>query len=288
MSNRAIDAVRDFSQTKGSERLLLFMIAEGINKGTGYYEALISTLMADCNMSERWVQKLIVRLVEAGELIVFERTGHSSVFTIPIYEGEIGYAPEPCNSDLHLCLGQHTSLSVNRETIRKEDWSAQRRQQRTSRKVKSAKDVNEGVNDSTPPPETPQGGERECTPPRPIVHPRVNDSAPPGERECTQYPVLNPLVLPLDEPNARDTSPSENLDSEPDEPDEPDPRAVFDAAYPDVTAWARKTGRRWGTSSAENAAIKDAFWLAQDAADAAHRRWLATRSGDSARRAATG
>ena len=94
------------------------------------------------------------------------------------------------------------------------------------------------------------------------------------------------IIEPKENPKRTEDAPTRDFEEC---SDEPDPRAVFDAAYPDVTAFARKTGRRWGTSSAENAAIKDAFWLAQDAADAAHRRWLETHAaGDSARRAATG
>ncbi len=155
MSNRAIDAVRDFSNSKGSERLLLFMIAEGINKSSGTYEAKISTLMDDCNMSERWVQKLIGQLVESGELVVIKRTGHSSSFAIPIYEGELGYAPQPCIGKDHLCTGRHTPLSVDRETSRREEWAEQRRIQRRARR---------GVHSDAPPSECTPGGASECTP----------------------------------------------------------------------------------------------------------------------------
>ena len=198
MSNRAIDAVRDFSKTKGSERLLLFMIAEGINKSTGIYRSAISTLMADCNMSESWVHKLITKLIQRGELIVFDNPGHSSDFAIPIYEGELGYDPQPCDGVGHTCTHRHTSLSVDRETIRRQDWAAQRRQQRTSRKSPR-------VDDSTPPTENapePARGVLEYTPGCIGVHPRVDGSTPPGVSEYTQYPSSTPLDLPLDVPGA--------------------------------------------------------------------------------------
>lgn len=260
MSNRVIDAVKDFSKTKGSERLLLVMIADGINKSTGVYEAFISTLMADCNMSERWVQKLIVRLVETGELIVFERTGHNSSFAIPIYEGELGYAPQPCDSEQHLCIGYHTPLSVDRENIRRDEYNANRRQQRTSRRVKKEKGVNGSAplppNDDAPliadTPQTTQRGERECTPPRPIVHPPVNDSTPRGEREYTHYPSSYPLDLPIEEPNAhaRDDlsikknqgEGGENGDAEPGPPTPPTPPPSVAPAAPHMPPsylWSR-------------------------------------------------
>lgn len=215
MSNRAIDAVKDFSTRKGSERLLLVMIADGINKSTGVYEAKIDTLMADCNMSERWIQKLIVRLLESGELIVFERTGHSSAFAIPIFQGEQGYAPQPCDSETHLCLRMHTPLSVNREEVRRDEWSAQRRRQRSGRRVK-------GVNDRTPPGENDAEGDKgvnydappgelSFTPPRPIVHPPVNYDAP--------ITHSLPTDLPADVPDALTREPSSSHQKIADEPD---------------------------------------------------------------------
>ena len=178
MSNRAIDAVRDFSPSKGSERLLLFMIAEGINKSSGTYEAKISTLMDDCNMSERWVQKLIGQLNQSGQLIIMRRTKQSSSFAIPVYEGEIGYAPRVCTSKAHICTGFHTPLSVNRETIRREEWAEQRRIQRHARRRvhHNAPIPNEGERECT------LKGERECTL-------EVNGNAPPYVT-----PILNPFV----------------------------------------------------------------------------------------------
>jgi hypothetical protein len=115
MSNRAISAVLDYSQTRGDDRVLMIVIADGISKDTEVYRARISTLMRQCNRSESAVHRHITRCIKAGELVVLDSTHAPNTFAVPILPGEPGYDPQPCDATDHTCNGYHTPLSVSRE-----------------------------------------------------------------------------------------------------------------------------------------------------------------------------
>ena len=176
MSNRAINAVLDFSQTKGDDRVLMFVIADGISKDTGAYPARISTLMRQCNRSESTVHRHVNRCIRSGELIVLDGLQSANTFYIPILPGEAGFAPESCEGGAHSCNGYHTPLSIDRESISAGAIKAARSQRKSQRRgAKSdtlpAK-VPAGVPDVTPPPVSSD------TPPCQEWHPPVPEAAP--------------------------------------------------------------------------------------------------------------
>lgn len=179
MSNRAINAVLDFSHTKGDDRVLMFVIADGISKDSGAYPAKVSTLIRQCNRSESAIHRHVNRCIRLGELVVLDGIRSPNTFYIPILQGEAGYAPEACESDEHSCNGYHTPLSVNREDIAASAIKAARQQRRSQRKSQrrgaSIDTPNEnatGVSGMTP------GGASIDTPGCQEWHPRVSDVAP--------------------------------------------------------------------------------------------------------------
>lgn len=121
MSNRAISAVIDYGQLKGPHLALMLVIADGMDKDTDQYHAKIATLARQCHCSERAVQRSILSCLRAGELIVQEGMIYPNTFYIPIYEGEPGYHPMPCESTTHTCTKYHTPLTVSREEARADD-----------------------------------------------------------------------------------------------------------------------------------------------------------------------
>lgn len=177
MSNRAITAVLDYSKTKGSARVLEIVIADGIMKDAGYYEAAIETLVWQCNADERFVHRLINRNIELGELIVYSRPRYRNRYLIPLYEGEPGYNPQPCESTDHSCNGHHTPLWVSREDAQREEVMQRRRATRAARKSKGKP---QGEGDPTVadrPPSTVAD--------RPPIDPLVVNRPPQGGQETT-------------------------------------------------------------------------------------------------------
>ena len=205
MSNRAINAVLDHSKTKGSQRLLMFVIADGIGKDSGFYHAKVETLRRECNCSERYIQTLIGKLLKTPELIAFETQGHATKFAIPILEGEPGYAPEECHSESHTCAGFHTPLDITREDVRNAD-----RTRRGARSGGASQITPRGeqqytlgsASQITPHAEQRKGVNRRSPRGEQEITPRVNRRSPGGEQEITQYPSVSHFLNPTDIPGA--------------------------------------------------------------------------------------
>lgn len=81
MSYEATDAVLKQSRSRGTERLILLVLATHANPESGEAWPSISTLATESMMGERQVQALIRRLQVAGELTIQEGRGRKNTNT---------------------------------------------------------------------------------------------------------------------------------------------------------------------------------------------------------------
>lgn len=72
-----------YSRQKGTAKLTLLAIADSASKDDRRAFIRLSTIAAYTNQSIRWTRYTINRLVEAGELIVYEEPGRHNWYEIP-------------------------------------------------------------------------------------------------------------------------------------------------------------------------------------------------------------
>ena len=145
MSNYAITATKHYSQAKGSARLLQMMIADALNDNTDVAIRDAKLLAEECYTAVQVVRRLIMRQIAAGELIgVMANTGGGKwyQFAIPIYPGEEGYDPQPCEGADHVCNGMHTPLSISRERLYRDKAREARKHHQPARMRRARQVVN--------------------------------------------------------------------------------------------------------------------------------------------------
>jgi Helix-turn-helix domain len=82
MAISSVAVVRSKSQSTGSARLLLLIIASHVSPLTGFAWASVPTLARECKLSERQVYRLLRKLEAMGELGISRRAGRVNRYTI--------------------------------------------------------------------------------------------------------------------------------------------------------------------------------------------------------------
>lgn len=207
MSFDAFKAVRDSSSHKGAALLLMICIADRISQDTDKGHVVVGKLARDTRMTERYVQKLLGKLIASGELVIEPIPGRTSYYYIPLLPGEPGYNPQPCDDKSHDCNGMHTPLNVNRADSDRAERARRKKAQQEAQRVNPSSPPQKPharVNPSSPP------GEPEDTPPRTAVHPRVNPSSPNSYLSPSDSPHDVPLGAPS--PTACEYDPDKDAD----------------------------------------------------------------------------
>lgn len=192
MGNYTINGVKNCSRTKGSLRLLLFLIADAIPDNTGYYTLTTEALATYCNYEERFTRRLLNRLVPTGELIKVTRPGKKVVYMIPILEGEPGYDPQPCDGTSHECTGYHTPLDRTRDELYRAFYAAK-------------KTLDKARYDHTAVTQKDPGTMIPGSPVRSYPPPRYDDTGDPGTID-PPYPISTQSDKPKDKPKGAKTS----------------------------------------------------------------------------------
>ena len=102
MSVQAMGAVIERSANKGTDLLVLILIANYINKGVNHAFPSIETLACDARMTRRQIQRIIKRLVGSGELRITPGSGPAGthVYALVLPEGPPDVLSGPAvNSD---------------------------------------------------------------------------------------------------------------------------------------------------------------------------------------------
>jgi hypothetical protein len=88
MAISTVAQVRTFSNSVGSARLLLLIIASHISPVTGVAWPSIPTLANECRLSARQVIRLIQKLEALGELTVIRRPGRVNLYRVDLSTGQ--------------------------------------------------------------------------------------------------------------------------------------------------------------------------------------------------------
>jgi hypothetical protein len=95
MAISTVAHVRQHSNTIGSARLLLLIIASHVSPTAGYAWPSIPTLAHETKLSVRHVYRLIRRLEAMGELDVMRRAGRVNVYRVTLSPASSDPLPTP-------------------------------------------------------------------------------------------------------------------------------------------------------------------------------------------------